>query len=53
MTLHFSLPEASAYLGTTKIGEYRGLVLGWKVSSFNICSICLFTSYEFVGFCKI
>jgi hypothetical protein len=28
ITLHFCLQEAFAYLGTIKIGEYPGLVLG-------------------------
>jgi hypothetical protein len=46
--IHFFLPEASAFLGTTKIGEFHGLVLGTMMPSHNIC--CLFLNFFAANF---
>jgi hypothetical protein len=38
---HLFLPEASSFLGITKVGEFQRLVLACMISSCNSWSVCL------------
>ena len=51
--LHFFLPEASSFLGATKIGEFHGLLLGTMVPSCNIYSVSEPHPCEFQGSHKV
>jgi hypothetical protein len=42
--LHFFLPQASAFLATTKIDTFHGLVLEAMMPLCGICSVCFWTS---------
>ena len=42
--LHFFLPDASVFLGITRMGEFQGLELGTMIPLSSICSVCFWTS---------